>query len=321
MKNFAQEPKQDTTMTTKEAHKLMEDLYKDVKYKDEQKLYDLTVFNGVCNYKIWINDIPVYHMFKGIRGRLTFPINTEILKSGNQTLKIRIFPYWNRKEQKFEDYLHQYAGLDVTISEIEWDEKTRRFDRFPVLTYQTPREGDESLQDNLRGLKFPEGEEQLPYYEETITFTVDVPYTLEGWSNSVDLSQEDPDKLLKEVETYYFELAKNFANKNIPAIAQKYYKKEKEIAQAFFHTEKESKSRWHEDILKDILDPTATLKELKDYKLEFYGGGKVVNLVKKSIGYKPFVLITKDKNGKKWYSKYDIYLHRPKPGAPLEMIR
>ncbi len=319
LQSCAQE--QTTTMTTKEAHKMMENLYKDVKYKDKQKLYDLTVFNGACNYKIWVNDMLVYHMVEGVRGELNFTINAKILKSGTQTIKIRIFPYWNRKEQKFEDYLHQYAGLDVTISEIEWDEKTKRFDRFPILTYQTPREGDESLQDNPRGFKFPEGEEQLPYYEETITFTAEVPYTLTGWSNSVDLSQEDPEKLLKEVEAYYFELAKNFEDKNIPAIAQKYYKKEKEIAQAFFHSEKALKSRWHENILEDIIDPTAKMDKMEDYKLEFYGGGKVVNLVDELIGYNPFTLVTENKEGEKWYSTYDIYLHRPKPGAPLEMIR
>ncbi|MCG8859971.1 hypothetical protein G1K59_11755, partial [Tenacibaculum finnmarkense] len=68
-------------MTTVQAHQMIENLYKEVQYSDDKVFYDLKVFNGVCNYKIWVNDVPVYHMFKGARGELSFTINTEILKA------------------------------------------------------------------------------------------------------------------------------------------------------------------------------------------------------------------------------------------------
>jgi len=318
-----QQKQQDTTMTTAQAHQMMEDLYKTVQYntKEDQILYSLKVFNGTCNYKIWVNDMPVYNMYKGARGELSFTINGKILKAGKQTLKIRIYPYWNQEEQKWDDYLHTYAGLDVEISEMDWDPKTRKWDYYPVLTYQTPREGEETLQDKPRGFLFEEGKEELPYYEETVTFEAKVPYTLTGWSKSVNLKQENQEELFKEVEAYYLELIKNFEDQNIPVIAQKYYTKEKEIVQSLFLKEKEMKERWHEDFLSRAAHPTAKGDDLKNPYLSFSGNGKVISLLSKPGGTKALQMIRKKDNGKKGYFTLDIFLHRPKPGAPLEMIR
>ncbi|MBE7635099.1 hypothetical protein G1K75_12060 [Tenacibaculum finnmarkense] len=309
-------------MTTVQAHQMIENLYKEVQYSDDKVFYDLKVFNGVCNYKIWVNDVPVYHMFKGARGELSFTINTEILKAGKQTLKIRMYPYWNPDEQKWGDYLNKYAGLDVEIREMEWDSKTRKFDFYPIFTYQTPREGEETLQDKSEEFLFEEGKKELPYYEETVTFEAKVPYNLTGWSNSVDLTKENQEKLFKEVEAYYLELIKDFENKDISSIAQKYYIKEKEIAQALFLKEKEMKSRWHEDFLSKVTHPTAKGGEIRKPFLEFYGDGKLVSLlINPLLGSKALRMIRDKDNGKKGYFKLDIYLHRPTAGAPLEMIR
>ncbi len=310
-------------MTTAQAHQKMEDLYKTVQFntKADQILYSLKVFNGVCNYKIWVNDMPVFNMYEGARGELSFSINGKILKSGAQELKVRIYPYWNREAQKWEDHLHKYAGLDVDIEEMDWNESTRKWEFTPVLSYQTPREGDESLQEKPRGFLFEEGKEDLPYYEETLTFQASVPYHLKGWSESVNLKQENQDALFKEVEAYYLELIKNFEEQDIPAIAQKYYTKEKEIAQALFLKKKESKSRWHEDFLSRAAHSTAKGDDLKDPYLSFSGNGRVISLLSRPGGTKALQMIRDKENGKKGYATVEVYLHRPKPGTPLEMIR
>ncbi|MBE7649115.1 hypothetical protein [Tenacibaculum finnmarkense] len=201
------------------------------------------------------------------------------------------------------------------------DSKTRKFDFYPIFTYQTPREGKETLQDKSEKFLFEEGKEELPYYEETVTFEAKVPYNLTGWSNSVDLTKENQEKLFKEVEAYYLELIKDFENKDIPAIAEKYYTKEKEIAQALFLKEKEVKSRWHEDFLSRAAHPTAKGDKIENHYLEFYGNGKVVNLLMGPGGVRSLVIVRDKENGKKGYATLDVYLHRPTPGAPLEMIR
>ncbi len=320
---FAQK-QEDNSMSVEQAHQMMEDLYKTVQYntKEEQILYSLKVFNGVCNYKIWINDMPVHNMYKGARGELSFTINGKILKAGKQELKIRIYPYWNREEQKFEDYLHKYAGLDVEISEMDWDAETRKWDYYPILTYQTPREGEESLQENPRGFLFEEGKEELPYYEETVNFEAKVPYNLTGWSKSVDLRKENQKELFKEAKVFYQGLIKNFKNKNVPEISKKYYNKEKEVIQALFLNQKDTKERWNEDFLSKIINPSAVVDELNDnLYLEFYGNGKVVSLLKSPAGTRPLVIERVNEQGKKKYLTLDLYLHRPTPEEPLEIIR
>lgn len=315
-----QQKKENKNMPYTETHQTMEELYKEVQYRNDKIYYDLKVYNGACNYKIWVNDMPVFAMYNNARGELSFPINTEIFRSGKQTLKIRIFPFLNSKTRTFDDKLNKYSGLDVEIREMEWDANERKFDYYPIFNYQTPREGSESLQDNPRGFLFEEGEEELPYYEEIVTFEAKVPYDLKGWSQSVDLRNENQEELLKEIEKYYKSLANDFDKKNVKSIAEKYYTKEKEIAQCFFHNEKEAKTRWNEDIIKEIIDPNSKAGKIEKYELEFFGNGKVVALMR-FPGKSPLYVTIPDENGSLDYFVYDIFLHRPRPSAPLEMIR
>ncbi len=299
-------------------NQVMKDLYKTVKYREQKKYYDIKIYNGACNYKIWINDIPVFNMYSNARGQVSIPINGKILKSGKQQLKIKIFPFYD-ENRNLKDKLNVYAGLDVTVRKMEWNSEDRIFNYTSVFEYQTPREGNVSLDVNPAKLLL-EDEKGEQYYEEKVTFEVTIAYNLKGWSESVNLKNENKDKLLKEVEEYYQELSNDFKNKKIKAIANKYYNKEKEVAQSYFHNEKEAKTRWSIDILERIIDSTAELKKLENYNLKFFGNGKVVALMR-SPGKSPLCVVTKKEDGKSRYSVYDVFLHRPRPNAPLEMIR
>ena len=259
-------------------------------------------------------------MYKNVQGELSFGINTEILKSGKQRLKIRLYPYRDRPNRKWEKYLNKYAGLDVEIREMVYDAEERKFDYYPVFTYQTPREGKESLENGKKELLI-KGNEELPYYEEEVTFEVKVPYKLKGWSESVDLTKENKDELLEEVKTYYLELMNDFKKRDTIAISKKYYEKEKEIAQALFFKEEKIKSRWHEDFLSRVLHKTAVVRPFKTVNLEFLGNGKVVALLKKPWDTEALVVQRTIEENKKKYAHVAVYLHRPKAGGPLQMIR
>lgn len=77
--SFAQQKTKDTSISKEQVHQVIEDLHKEVQYRDQIIFYDLKAFNGACNYKIWVNDMPVYNMFKGARGELNFMINGKIV--------------------------------------------------------------------------------------------------------------------------------------------------------------------------------------------------------------------------------------------------
>ncbi len=295
----------------------IEDVYQTVQHRESKVFYDLKIYNGACNYKVLINDVPVHEMYNNVRGEFSLGINNLILKSGQQRLKIRIFPFYD-ENGKLNNKLHRYAGLDVTVREMEWNEEYRKFDYYPVFSYVTPRKGNKSLEDDPT--EFLLKDEELPYYEEEVIFEAKVPYDLKGWSESVNLKNENSENLKKEAIAYYESLAKDFTNRNTAAIAKKYYKKEKEIAQCFFHSQKEAKTRFYVDIMERILDPTAKVRKLEKYDIKFFGDGKIVALMRHP-GVSPICIVTKRDNGDLRYSVYDVFLHRPTPSAKLEMIR
>ncbi|WP_232748787.1 hypothetical protein [Capnocytophaga leadbetteri] len=69
-------------------------LYKEVKYHEQAISYQAEYFIGGCNFEILINGFPIERYYGLGNGALSasVPINTEILKSGLQSWKIRIFP-------------------------------------------------------------------------------------------------------------------------------------------------------------------------------------------------------------------------------------
>lgn len=312
----AQKQKQKQKKIEMSEIKKIEKLFETVKYTNQKIYYDLKVFNGACNYKIWVNDIPVFSMHSNARGELSFPINGKILKSGKQNLKIQIFPFYD-KNMNLLEILNSNAGLDIEIREMEWNSVSRKFDYKPIFTYQTPREGNKSLEVNPTKLLI---DNEQPFYEEEVTFEVEVPYNLKGWSESVNLKNENKQELFKEVEKYFQELRNDFKTKKVSVIEKKYYNKEKELAQCFFHDEKKAKTRWNEDIIKEILDPNAKVGKLEEYQLKFFGNGQIVTLIR-FPDETPLYLTIDDEDGSPDYYLYQIYLHRPKSGVPLEMIR
>ncbi|QCE42746.1 hypothetical protein [Psychroserpens sp. NJDZ02] len=314
---YGQNSKKNTQDTTQKNIQI-EKLHETVKYRKDKTYYDITSYNGACNYKILINDLPVFSMYNNARGEISVPINGKILKSGKQSLKVILFPFYDENKE-LKKGLNPYAGLDITISKMKWDESERKFDYYPFFEYKTPREGTKKLQNNPSILLF-KNNENLKAFEEEVSFNVKVPYELDGWSKSINLKKENTDELTKEVVDYYESLTKDFKNKNINNISEKYYNKEKEVAQSYFYTEKEVNTRWNVDILEKILDSTASVRKIEKYELKFFGNGKVVALMRYP-GKSPLCVVTKKQDGKFKYSVYDIFLHRPKKGAPLEMIR
>lgn len=293
-------------------------LHETVKYRENKIYYDLKIYNGACNYKILINDLPVFSMYNNARGEISIPINGKILKSGMQSLKIILFPFYD-ENRKLKEELNIYAGLDVTVREMEWNEAERKFDYYPIFEYNTPRNGTESLEKKPSTL-LVENDEKLDLYEEEVFFNAKVPYDLPGWTKSVNLENENNEELIKEVVNYYESLAKDFESKNVKSIAKKYYNKEKEVAQSYFHNEKEAHTRWNIDILEKIIDSTATLRKIEKFDLKFFGNGKVVSLMRYP-GKSPLCVVTKKQGGGSKYSVFEVFLHRPKKDAPLEMIR
>lgn len=162
---------------------------------------------------------------------------------------------------------------------------------------------------------------KLPYYEINLEFDVpELPYEneVEGWSEGVDLTKEDKDKLQIEVEDFYRNIIKLYETKNVNGLAGKYYNRQKELGQIHYQNKPGNYQVLIDTWIKDANDERPFV--FKDNLLKFYGNGRVLMLVQADKYYiNSTSLMREDADGN--YVMFYMALYRPKPGAPLEVIR
>ena len=266
-----------TTIKSKEnRNQKMLDIFQQVNKSDHKPLYEVEFSQDACGYEILINGVPLHrYLLFGSVNEQRIPINDHILTSGKQEIVIRLFP------PQLSDQSWSPTLVDVTKFKIK------------VIHYATdspednPKQVFEFSTDNKPGTEKFLGSGQK-VFEFKGTFDAEVPYHLEGWRNSKDLSKEDPDKLLKEAIAAYNNFRNVLIKKDVNAYAALMYDKEVELAKAFYwYTPKESKKRWDE--------MSATVREkreilpLKDFKMVLYAGGKVLALQPTSEMYKDYL--------------------------------
>ena len=123
---------------------------------------------AACMFEIYVNDIPV--VTSDFSGQLSsmVPANYGILGSGIHSLKARMMPH---------------SGQTVLDPEAVLLYKLKLYD----VSYGF------QLQNEMIQYNFPKPDESkmIPYAEKTDTFQGDVPYSLAGWKNGLDLKNED----------------------------------------------------------------------------------------------------------------------------------
>lgn len=98
------------------------------------------------------------------------------------------------------------------------------------------------------------------------------------------------------------------------------YNREKEVAQAFFFISGEANNYDHGwERLEQEANAITEMKLINGYTMRILGDGKVVTLLQTKGGDRDFPAIYGEMKDKENF--YGLYLYRPKPGAPLEVIR
>ena len=254
-------------------------------------LYALSL-DAAGDFQVYINDILVAYYYKNGGTSLTLPINREILGSGKQNIKI------------------------VLKSDKELDENELKYYKFRILKYTS---FDSPDYDMVVDCKF-NADKNKPSKEITQSwdFTSEVPYQVTGWSQSVVLLNEDKDALLKEVLETYNSFRDILQKKDTGSFLTKTKTRDLEIDKALNLSPADSK--------KDQSETSATIQNISEvlpidnYKMVFYGNGRMVSLIRTD---------TKSKDESALQAKlkdnsteiYELVLHRPKKGAPLEVIR
>ncbi|PWK02099.1 hypothetical protein BC749_101159 [Flavobacterium araucananum] len=281
----------------------IKNIYKNVKSYDYNPIYQVRYDKFNCPLEIYVNDILVIYLPDSGKsaGEQHIDIPEYILKSGLQSIKVKIYPLLD-KSKNFEKFVSRDAKLKLRVVYGDYERELKNWDNFK-----------EVMKADL-----PKIDKNLPFIELEGKFTATVPYTLEGWSKGIDLSKEDPEKLEAEVKGRMNEIADLYRNKDIEGLAKEQYNRLKEIDQAFYFTTKENTAEW-ESQLQEALNESKSL-ELLDGKMKIMADGKLVTILVTDGSFRNQSIIRSRVDG--GYSDfYSQYFYRPSPGAKLEIIR
>jgi hypothetical protein len=152
-------------------------------------------------------------------GEQNIDIPQFILKSGKQSVRFRVYPKAITKGV-LENLVDKNADFSIRILHGEYYKM--KFADFKEVFR----------------MKLPKVDHELTYIEQKGEFEAIVPYELEGWSNGVDLSKEDPKKLEEEVLGRLKEIASLYETKDIEGLAKEHYKYLTEYYKSMYYNKK-----------------------------------------------------------------------------------
>ncbi len=211
-----------------------------------------------CSFDIRVNDISILTL--DVKGQVAtiIPVNNAILETGKQQVTYHILPLQGetalRENAEFSATVWLYDAGGAHIEEVESIDNT---------SFSMPKNESENL---------------LQSYKGEITFEAIVPYRLNAWQNSADLTKIE--NLRTMVEAAYRKIEALISNGQYEAFAALLQQREDNMATCMYMSEEEKKER--------VTDLISTIKEhnLKVVPVSesdimtFYGYGKIVTLLR-----------------------------------------
>jgi hypothetical protein len=236
--------------------------------------------NSFCATEIYVNDVMVVS-FKGeetkgkTRLKGMIPINQVLLQSGKCKVVGKMSP---RNGEKNLTENNAYLGIDFFLCNMPNCKDT-------IITFHPKIESPwDGLSENIN----------YPYFEIATEIEVELPFVLDGWQNSIDLSKMDKSLLMKQVLEYYRQIHAVLKEHNASKFLELSKEKQKLQEQAFYFDEERKKS-FVEGAL-GLFNQNLEVEPLNESELEIQimGYGKLVRLMKKD-GTQPLQFKSADK--------------------------
>lgn len=265
----------------------------------QQPLYDLRVSSEKLAFRVDVNDLPLSVLPTRRIGSIGMPLNPAILRSGPQKLTIRLLPAAGQERLPDTDDLKVEL---VVRSKTEPPRSTTLYE-LPLL-----RDGRQALFTDPKG------------FSQTVQFEAQVPYKLAGWERSVPLDAADL-KLEAEAVEVYRRLIDDIGNRKGEAFIGALAKAQRLLYPTIYLSSAEARERDGEWV-RFVDKGTGTVAPLEHHALEIRGDGKLVRLRRTDPASvdEGVVRIAYKRGPQPRTIVYDIYLHRPAPGAKLEPI-
>ena len=268
------------TMNTKypnvDASNFVSEITKKMKRYEKEPMYYIRVNKINCVVEILVNDYPVHDDYELSNYATPLKINYAILKSGEQKLTYRLYPIGDLIKEEYgegDSVTTLTNNTAISISIIKMDNKgEKRLEDEEVIMKHT------SFNDT-KGNFIGSGK---PYYEFTFSFNAHVPYTNEGWSNGQDLSKLDQKLLEQKAVEFYKEYEKIHLNNDKNALAKVKYGDDLYGSISLYLSSNDIQKMWNED-LEDLNVNNIKAKPIENYKVVFFGNGRIVFLLLKSL--------------------------------------
>jgi hypothetical protein len=243
----------------------------------EYPFYYLRVSQNYCVYEILVNDFPVETNYGLGVSATPIEINHAILKSGIQKVTYRLYPINDLEKEEYENSKSiptLVPETDINIKVIKVNDKRKYSstsdENIISIHNSTNQKGTENF--IAAGQK---------YYEFSFTFNATVPYENKGWSDGQDLTKLDQKILEKKILEYYKNYQKVLEAKDANAEASINFKHELRTSIAEYRDRKAITEVLDE--YKITINVDKDFQPLKDYKIQFYGDGKIVCLRQQNI--------------------------------------
>ena len=144
----------------------------------EKSGYYLQINNQNCRYDIRVNDFCTSKYADPFPSySVRTPLNGEILKSGKQTLSIRVTPFQGTK-------LSENADLSIRLM------------RYPNML---DKENEFGGSTTIMEWEMPQIKEELPYVQFDTIFNAEVPYDIKDINYAMDLSNMDKEEFIYQL--------------------------------------------------------------------------------------------------------------------------
>ena len=217
--------------------------------------YLLTMSSNGCNFRILVNDIPVYGFWDEGAYSGSYPINHFIMKSGTQKLKVELYPA----------YTHEDLGINS--EEPLYIEIKKRLD-------------SQTLDDYVAVLTnpIPKVKKGIPYYEYECTFDAEVPYNISILDECIRL---DSISNIEEMAVQkYNELKSMYERKDFSSFKEEFFIRNKRIGLSNYYKDGEC-DREMEDQINTMKKLYEHVAPIQDYEIKFYGDKKLILLYSK----------------------------------------
>ncbi|UGU14794.1 hypothetical protein LS482_13945 [Sinomicrobium kalidii] len=270
----------------------------------EKPLYSIypTIY---CSGSVYVNDVPVVDWYgektKGEGGYAgDVIINQALLQSGKHKIVGKLLPRMGQESLTERDVMM----IDFYCAEADRDKwKESRIKFHPKI--ESPWDG---LTENIKH----------PYFEIETEIEVELPFVLDGWQNSVNLTDFDEVELFQEVLSYYRQIQGILQIHDAPRFLELSREKMKLQEQAFYFSE-ERKESFKQSAAK-LFNQNLEVEPLNEDELEMQimGNGKLVRLMKRNGG-QPLQFKSPDIK-KQGNIELEVKLHMRSQGNGLSII-